>query len=96
MFATGNVTTIWLYALMIISLFPIMSCLGHIFTSEGRATLRANPFMGLYYLIFFTFAYFFWLYPNLIHDYIGIGIIFQKVLYASLCIVPILEKGLPN
>ncbi len=96
MLATGNVYQVTHYALMALTILPLISFFGAVLTREGRAGLRANPFMLLYYIIFFTFAYYFWTSPLLIFQYTGINYLYQKLLYGALAIIPILEKGLPN
>lgn len=96
MLATGNVYNITHYCLMALSILPLIAFFGAVFTRDGREALKINPFMIFYYIIFFTFAYFFWTNPVAIFEYININYLYQKILYAALCIVPILEKGIPN
>jgi hypothetical protein len=96
MLAIGNTYNVAHYALMALSILPLISFFGTIFTHDGRAGIRANPFIVFYYIIFFTFAYFFWTSPLTIYQYIGLNYLHQKLIYGALCIVPILEKGLPN
>ncbi len=96
MLAIGNYGNLMFFVMIGLSILPILSFFGHIFTSNGREAIRANPFLGLYYIIFFVFAYFFWIEPILIYEYLGIKYTYQMLIYGSLAIVPILEKGLPN
>lgn len=84
------------YILIALSIIPVISFFGHFFTKDGRELLKINPFMILYYIIFFTYAYFFWMYPGLIYDFLGINGIYQKMIYGSLCVIPMLERGIPN
>lgn len=96
MFATGNVGIVTFYALIALSILPVIAFVGAVFTHEGRDGMKANPFMFFYYIIFFIFAYYFWMNPILIYEYLGMKPLYQKLIYGALCIVPILEKGLPN
>jgi hypothetical protein len=87
---------ILLYLLLALSLVPALSLIGHIFTNDGREYIKVNPFMGLYFIVFFVFAYFFWFHPRVFIDYLGLEFKIRALLYGALSLVPFFESELPN
>jgi hypothetical protein len=73
------------------SLFPVISFFGSIFTVDGRRSIASNKWIILYYLIFFPFAYLFWVDRGVIIQYSHIGDLWVKILYIVLCFAPILK-----
>jgi hypothetical protein len=99
LFTTENISnfTIFLFFLLIfLTIIPALSMFGHIFTREGRENLKLNPFLGVYYIIFIIYAVCYWFFPYYITAFTGMGEFWKKFLYGALCLVPILEKSLPN
>ena len=92
MLAIGNYEWLIVVILGFATIIPVISVFGKIFTRDGRDSLAAHPIMILYFIIFFTYAYYFWYSPLLIEDYIGIGEIYRKLVYGALCFVPFMEK----
>lgn len=88
----------WLIRIFLIlfTIVPVMSIIGKIFTKHGRESIAANPLMFLYFIIYFTFAYFFWFKPQLIVDYIGIAPIYQNLIYGAMSLVPFFERDIVN
>ncbi len=96
MLAIGNYDWLIQIMLMIFSAIPVIFFIGKIFTRHGWETLAANPLMFIYFIIFFAYAYFFWMYPEAILDYLGLGLVSQKLIYGALAIVPFFERDIVN
>jgi len=94
--ATSKMIPYVFYVLIALTLIPVIAFIGSITTKDGLEILRRNPFMIIYYLVFWTFAYFFWFDPIQIVDYLKIARTHQLLLYGAMCLIPILERGLPN
>ena len=96
MLAIGNYSWLVILLLALFSIVPVISFFGKIFTRYGRDTFLANPLLFIYFVTFGVYAYFFWTSPILIYDYVGLNGIYQKLLYAALCMVPFFERDIPN
>jgi len=96
MLATENQSSIILVILLVMSVMPVVSFFGHVFTKEGRESLKINPLLMIYYFLIFPFySYCFWIKPTLLNDYFGLDFIYRSMLYGVFCCVPILGKDPP-
>lgn len=74
-----------------VSLMPVVSFFGHIFTSEGRKSLKEMPLLVVYFLLFFPFAYMFWFDLETLQLYMGMQPIWIKVIYVISTFAPLLN-----
>jgi hypothetical protein len=79
-----------------LSFIPVIFLVGKLFTRAGWDSFGAHPIMILYFIVYFAYAYFFWIRPWLIEEYLGINDIYQKLIYGAMCCVPFFEKDIPN
>jgi hypothetical protein len=79
----------------LMTLVPLLFFLGHIFTKEGRDAVKENPFIAVYFIIFFFAAYYFWFEPSTVLEYIHFGEIGLNVAYWIICLAAFFEKTAP-
>ena len=83
------------YAILAITifatLFPVISFFGHLFTSDGRKSMKENPTVIIYFLFFFPIAYLYWFDLALLKQYLHIDKIYIDFLYIGACFATFLK-----
>ncbi|HCR85186.1 MAG TPA: hypothetical protein DIV86_00755 [Alphaproteobacteria bacterium] len=74
-----------------LTLLPLVSFFGHIFSEEGRKSLWENKLLMMYFILFFPFAYFYWFDQETIALYTGISGLGLKLTYAIATFAPLLD-----
>ncbi len=87
----------WSFILsVIVSIVPVLSLIGHIFTSDGRRSFKETPTVILYFIIMGAYAYCYWFDREIIRTFLGLSSIWQFAVYVVLCLGIIIEKKIPQ
>lgn len=84
------------YLSVIVTIIPVLSLIGHIFTSEGRRNFKENPMIVLYFMIMIPYFYFYWFDKEIIKTFLGFNELWQFAMYIVLCLGIIIEKKIPQ
>jgi len=81
---------------MFLTIFPVIFFFGMVFTEEGRARLKENFLIVVYFIVAFGYFYIFWFNLEDLVEYTKLEVSSLSLVYGLFACAPMIKSSLPN